>query len=118
VAADTERPDEGLRNLLSMAELILRVKRVRNFKKDRLREIFKNADEDTLRMDLSEAERDDAWDGIQDTLSVSEMTVERYAGGKPAGTQGILELVAKGTPFSKLLKPGLHFIPHRAAERG
>lgn len=113
VAADTEKPDGGLRNLLSMAELIVRVKRTEPETKKRLREILKNGDKTSLRTDLTEEQLERAWAEFPDPCAISELTVERYAGGRPAGMQGMLELVKEGTPFFRLLKPGLQFIPYQ-----
>ena len=108
-----EGPDEGLRNLLSMAELILRVDKNSNFHKATFEKILNNADADSIRTDLTPDAITRALSELPNTFAISELTVERYAGGHPAGMQGMLELVAEKTLLSSLLRPGLQFIPFR-----
>jgi KaiC/GvpD/RAD55 family RecA-like ATPase len=107
VGADTDEPDEALRNLLSMAELIISVKRQRSFQKDRFIGMLPNASKDSVRKDgTREAEL------LPDTFLTTELTVVRYAGGKAAGSQGLLEFVAQNSALCRVLSPGLQFIPY------
>jgi KaiC/GvpD/RAD55 family RecA-like ATPase len=106
VGADTEGVDEGLRNLLSMAELIVRVKR-RPFGKKRFLDLLPHASEDSVRRGgKEEAEK------LPDRFLSTELTVERYAGGKSAGSQGLLEFVTEDSVLCGVLSRGLQFIPY------
>jgi KaiC/GvpD/RAD55 family RecA-like ATPase len=111
IGADEEdTADESIQNLLSMAELIIRMKRVEKFPLQRIQQVLANADDDSLR---SAAVRLGGKLGKELDLPMTELTVERYAGGKPAGLQGMLELVTPQSLFTGMLDPGLQFIPYR-----
>lgn len=114
VAAGEEGLDNELRNLLSMAELILRVDKKEDFTRDKFKEILKHAEPESWRVDPASDTFAAALAELPDQFAVSVLTVERYAGGRPAGMQGMLELVAKPSLFYRLLKPGLQFIPFRS----
>lgn len=111
VGADTEGIDDSLRDLLSMAELILRVTRKENMAKDGLRDILSSAST-PWKKDLSKEQRQAVIDSLPESLSITELTVERYAGGKPAGSQGMLELVTGDSRIASVLAPGLQFISY------
>ena len=110
VGADTEGPDESLRNLLSMAELILRIARDPKFPRNKFLEAVSNAEPGTVLPSWS-AETGSA--DLPEDFTTTVLTVERFAGGKPAGSQGILELVSPGSALSSVLEPGLQFIPYQ-----
>lgn len=113
VGADTEGADkdESLRDLLSMAELILRIT-PRELKPEELQSIPANVPPES---------RNPKWDGSPDDpqrpfpqkITATVLRVERYAGGKPAGSEGLLELVSPESPFQHILAPGLQFVPFR-----
>jgi KaiC/GvpD/RAD55 family RecA-like ATPase len=115
IGADTEEEesDDSLRNLLSMAELIIRMRRVEQFKHDKFLKILGNADADALAPEGTERVEKLAKLKAEKEYGITELTVERYAGGKPAGLKGMLELVTPQSPFDGILKPGLQFIPYR-----
>jgi KaiC/GvpD/RAD55 family RecA-like ATPase len=111
VGADTEGIDKSLKDLLSMAELVLRARRKKNPKKERLKEILARTISER-RQGLSNSNLDSLIDALPKDLTITELTVERYAGGKPAGSQGMLELVTDKSLFKSILNPGLQFIPY------
>jgi KaiC/GvpD/RAD55 family RecA-like ATPase len=104
VGAGREDQDEGIRNLLSMAELILGFSR-RTFKSDELKGVLL----ENRHMCIPNAQVDslNSIAGFETTV----LTVERYAGGHSAGAEGLLELVDRNSVFNKVLVPGLHLLP-------
>ncbi len=112
VGADTEGIDKSLRDLLSMAELIIRVKRKISFPKSKLEEILNGNLQDGILLPGGRIKVS----SLPDKFPTTELTVERYAGGKPAGSQGILELVSRDSVFNGILPDGLQFMPYRTSE--
>jgi KaiC/GvpD/RAD55 family RecA-like ATPase len=117
VGADTEGTDKSLLDLLSMAELVIRARRKKISKKDKLKDILAKTGSER-KEGLSDDRLPDLIDALPKELSITELTVERYAGGKPAGSQGMLELVTDKSLFKEILKPGLHFISYLDSDAG
>ena len=104
VAAREEQVATEYYGLLSMAELILSLERESVSRSDCSpwikSWIAPEASDDTLRQTLPQ------------DLSTVRLTVLRFAGGRPAGASGLLELVKPGHPFYSLCgKSGLMFVP-------
>jgi archaellum biogenesis ATPase FlaH len=113
IGADEELADESIRNLLSMAELIIRMKRVDDFPHHKFVQILRNAHKVVRPLTTASRKAELLKLGHEKKYSITELTVERFAGGKPAGLQGMLELVTSQSIFTGILLPGLHFIPYR-----
>jgi KaiC/GvpD/RAD55 family RecA-like ATPase len=105
VGADTEGVDEGLKNLLSMAELIVTLKRKMFNTRKQFMKILPNAAPDSV---LSR----EGVEQLPDRFPSTELTVVRYAGGKAAGSQGLMDFVTPESVLYGVLTHGLQFIPY------
>jgi KaiC/GvpD/RAD55 family RecA-like ATPase len=112
VGADTEGIDKSLRDLLSMAELIVRFKRKKKYAKETFIKILSDA-KDQWKTGVTADNLASKLEKVEDTFPITELTVERYAGGQPAGAHGMLELVTTESVATEVLPLGLHFIPYR-----
>lgn len=107
VGADSGGEDESLRNLLSMAELILTTRRA-TYEKAFFLRILEN---------VPELKRKGGIDALPATFQSTELTVVRHAGGHAAGGQGLLELVVEDSPLVDVLPTGLQLIPYGKTTR-
>jgi KaiC/GvpD/RAD55 family RecA-like ATPase len=109
VAASTDE-DGGDHGLLSMAELILETERIAMAKDQYLALLRRAVPQD-----------ESVWKAIDEYLgervSVVTLSVERFAGGDPAGAQGVLELL-QGELARLVGRDGMLFMPmsQRAGE--
>jgi KaiC/GvpD/RAD55 family RecA-like ATPase len=113
IGADAEVLDDSIHNLLSMAELIIRMRRIDEFPHGRFVQIFSNAREAALKLKPQRKREELIKLKREGKYPITELAVERFAGGKTAGLQGMLELVTAQSLFNGLLNPGLQFIPYR-----
>jgi hypothetical protein len=112
VAARDQESGDDYYGLLSMAELILSFTR-RPLPREEYQNYMRSLLPETLDSPRDQAVRE--WeDNLDQTMATVELTVVRFAGGEPAGANGILELFKDGSEMNHVFgRRGLVFIPAR-----
>jgi hypothetical protein len=110
VAAKDPEAGEEYYGLLSMAELILLLKREPIQKADYI-DYLKSLSNDGQKEEQLDAVS--KWESdLDEKVAVVELSVVRFAGGEPAGAHGILELFKNGSETSLIFdRKGLVFVP-------
>jgi hypothetical protein len=103
--------DHDYYGLDAMAELILRLRRVRMEREAYYDLLVKARDDDQDNL----PDRDAILSVLPPRISSVELSVERFAGGQPAGAAGLLELIGQQStpvPYKIVQKNGLFLIPY------